>query len=345
MGGISLLVQRWKKKTKVEPNIQHLRSGGLITNYFCTSSCRHCLYNCSPHWEKRYMGPDTAEKTFEKIRSLGCHSVHIGGGEPLLRPNKIGVIIEIASELGISVEYVETNSSWFQDIESAKALLGGLRQQGLQTLLVSISPFHNEQIPFSRIQGVIKAATQVGVGVFPWITDFISDLSQFDPAEPHSLAEYRRVYGDNYLIQIMQRYWIHLGGRAIETYRPLLGQQTFQQLLNESTGNCSRELSDTSHFHIDLFGNYIPGLCSGLSISIEDLGVPLSAETYPILTALYHDGIRGLIRLAENIAGFSPQRELYINKCDLCTEIRSFLVQNDYHGSEELNPVEFYRKG
>jgi hypothetical protein len=143
----------------------------------------------------------------------------------------------------------------------------------------------------------------------------------------------------------MQRYWIHLGGRALETFRPLLGQKTFPQIIQEFSGNCFLELSDTSHFHIDLFGNYIPGLCSGLSISIEDLGEPLSAETYPILTALYHDGIRGLIRLAENIAGFSPQRELYINKCDLCTEIRSFLVQNDYHGSAELNPVEFYRKG
>ena len=326
----------------VEFNIKKLRSGGLITNYFCTSSCKHCLYNCSPQWEKRYIDPEAAEKIFEKIRSLGCRSVHIGGGEPLLRPDKLGTVLEVASEVGISVEYVETNSSWFQDIESAKALLGGLRQQGLQTLLVSISPFHNEQIPFSRIQGVIKAATQVGVGVFPWITDFISDLSQFDPTKSHSLDEYLHVYGDNYLLQILQRYWIHLGGRALETFRPLLGKKTFQQILDENPGGCAAELADTSHFHIDLFGNYIPGLCSGLSISVEDLAKPLSAETYPILICLYRFGIRGLIKMAEDIAEFRPQKNLYINKCDLCTEVRSFLVKNDYHGSKELSPVEFY---
>jgi len=271
--------------------------------------------------------------------------VHIGGGEPLLRPDKLGTVLEVASEVGISVEYVETNSSWFQDIESAKALLARLYQQGLQTLLVSISPFHNEQIPFSRVQGVIKAAKQVGVGVFPWITDFISDLSQFDPTKSHSLDEYLHVYGDNYLLQILQRYWIHLGGRALESFRPLLGKKTFQQILDENPGGCAAELADTSHFHIDLFGNYIPGLCSGLSISVENLAKPLSAETYPILTCLYHHGIRGLIKLAEDIAAFSPQKDLYINKCDLCTEVRTFLVQNDYHGSEELNPAEFYAKG
>ena len=133
-----------------------------------------------------------------------------------------------------------------------------------------------------------------------------------------------------------------MGGRALETYRPLLGQKSFQQILDESSGNCCGELSDTSHFHIDLFGNYIPGLCSGLSISIEDLAKPLSDETYPILTSLYHHGIRGLIKMADNCGGFSPQKDLYLNKCDLCTEVRSFLVQNDYLGSEELNPAEFY---
>ena len=260
----------------------------------------------------------------------------------MLRPDRLGTVLEVATEVGISVEYVETNSSWFRDKESAKTLLAMLRQKGLQTLLVSISPFHNEQIPFCRVQGVILAAKQVGVGIFPWITDFITDLSQFDPAQTHSLDEYRRTYGDNYLVQLLQRYWVHMGGRALETYRPLLGKKTFQQILKESSGSCSAELSNTSHFHIDLFGNYIPGLCSGLSISIDDLGKPLSNETYPILTSLYRHGIRGLIKMAEDSGGFSPQKDLYLNKCDLCTEVRSFLVQNDYLDSEELKPVEFY---
>jgi hypothetical protein len=324
--------------------IDRLRSGGLITNYFCTSSCKHCLYNCSPQWEKRFIDPVTADKSLQIVRSLGCQSVHIGGGEPLLGPDKLATVLEIADDLGVSVEYVETNSSWFKDRDSAAALLSRLHKQGLNTLLVSISPFHNEFIPFFKAKGVIEAGQHAGVGIFPWVTDFVSDLSRFDPGKTHSLEEYYEIFGRDYLLQVLKRYWIHLGGRALETFRPLLGQKTFQQIIRESSGNCCDELSNTSHFHIDLFGNYIPGLCSGLSISMEDLGKPLSPEAYPILTSLYHCGIRGLVKMAEDSVGFRPQKKLYINKCDLCTEARTFLVQNDYHGSEELNPAEFYNK-
>ena len=285
------------------------------------------------------------EKSLKTVRKLGCRSFHIGGGEPMLSPESLTNVLKKADALGVSVEYVETNSSWFKDSESAAALLSRLRKQGLNTLLVSISPFHNESIPFFKVKGVIEAARRTRIDVFPWVNEFVPDLSQFNPAKTHSLQEFIARFGPNYLLQILERYWIHLGGRALETFRPLLGQKTYQQIIRESDGDCSSELSNTGHFHIDLFGNYIPGLCSGLSISIDDLGKPLAAETYPILTSLYRYGIRGLIELAVDLAAFSPQQDLYINKCDLCTEIRTYLRQHDYHGSQELCPIEFYTQG
>ena len=133
-----------------------------------------------------------------------------------------------------------------------------------------------------------------------------------------------------------------MGGRALETFRPLLGNKTFQQILAENPSGCHSELTDTSHFHFDLFGNYIPGLCSGLSVGRDDLRKPLSIKTYPIITTLYSQGIRGLSQMAVDIAGFVPQKEIYVNKCDLCTEVRTFLVLKGYQESKELNPVEFY---
>ena len=123
-------------------------------------------------------------------------------------------LLKIAHDLGVAVEYVETNSSWFKDSRSAVAFLTDLRARGLDTLLVSISPFHNEHIPFSKVKGVVEAAHRAGVGIFPWVTDFVSDLSQLDPHKTHSLTEFSELFGRDYLLQVLERYWVHMGGRS-----------------------------------------------------------------------------------------------------------------------------------
>ena len=324
--------------------IKRLVSGGLITNYFCASSCRHCLYNCSPHWEKNYIRPQTAEENLRTIRRLGCSSVHIGGGEPLLRSETLGDVLEIAASVGVTVEYVETNSAWFKDNRSATVTLSKLKKKGLQTLLVSISPFHNEFIPFAKVKGVIEAARQTGIGVFPWVSEFIDDLSRLDAAGTHTLTEFESLFGRDYVLHLPQRYWIHMGGRALETFRPYLADKSARQIIDKNAGGCASELLSTGHFHLDLFGNYMPGLCSGLSIRREDLGNTLSEDRYPILTTLFHEGIRGIYKLAKEKFEFRPSRNRYINKCDLCTEIRKVFTENDFGGAAELNPRAFYNK-
>jgi hypothetical protein len=322
--------------------IERLISGGVITNYFCTSACRHCLYNCSPHREKHYLSPEAARENFRTVKSLGCSAVHIGGGEPLLRPLELGAVLAAARREGVGIDYVETNCSWFKDAQSAEALLAQLRCNGLHMLLVSISPFHNEHIPFARTQGVMQAAARAGVRVFPWVAEFAADLNVFDSSRPHALTEYEDRYGKDYLRGILGRYWIHLGGRALETFRPLLPTKTLEHILREAEAGCGRELTDTSHFHLDLFGNFIPGLCAGLAIARDDLGKPLSDEKYLLLSVLNAEGIRGLLNFAGREYDFAPQQTGYINKCDLCTEIRFFLVKKGYDRSQELAPRGFY---
>ena len=324
--------------------IKRLISGGLITNYFCTSRCRHCLYNCSPAWEKNYITPQVAEENLQSVLQLGCTAVHIGGGEPLLRPEKLAAVLDVAAAVGVNVDYVETNSSWFKDEDSAVATLSQLREKGLQTLLVSISPFHNEFIPLAKIKGVIDAARKAGIGIFPWVSDFFADLSKLDTTGTHSLAEYEALFGPEYMAQLPQRYWIHLGGRALKTFRPYFAEKSAEQILNEFAGSCAAELTNTGHFHLDLFGNYIPGLCAGLSIKRKDLSRPITTEPYPVLSTLFAKGIRGLFEMARKTFDYTPAKKHYINKCDLCTEIRTLFVQHNFGGPFELHPKEFYEQ-
>ena len=323
-------------------NIKHLTSGGVISNYHCVSRCGHCLYNCSPHRSKDYLDGKQAAKIFHCIVDMGCRSVHIGGGEPLLDPQKLIVVLGAAREGGVAIDYIETNSAWFVDPDQAVTILEPLRDAGLHTLLVSISPFHNAHIPFVRVRGVIDACRRVGIQVFPWVNAFVRDLDRLGDREVHTMAEFEDAYGPDYLRRIPDRCWIHLGGRALETFRHVYSQHPVAHILAQAPLSCARALADTSHFHIDLHGHYVPGLCAGLAINLADLGRPLPAGKYLLLDCLAATGIRGLYDLAHNNYDYLPQRSAYLNHCDLCTDIRRHLSEVAQGLFPELAPAGFY---
>jgi hypothetical protein len=320
--------------------IDRLDSGGLITNYYCTSKCRHCLYGCSPSWGREYIDAETTEKNIRKIKRLACRSIHIGGGEPFLNPDGLKTVVEAVCALGVHIEYVETNSSWYRDKDSACQLLSSLKERGLSRLLISISPFHNEHIPFYKVKGVIEACRAVNMGMFPWIMDFYGEVDAFDDQEKHSIQEYTDKYGPKYLVDLPSRYWIHFGGRALKTFSDVLRMRPYEEILSSNRGGCI-ELGNVSHFHIDLFGNYIPGLCSGLSIHRNDLGHEINPEKYPLLHILFYRGISELLDLVSEEGGFIPS-ERYLSKCHLCLDLRRHLVLERRAEYAELRPIAFY---
>ncbi len=323
-------------------SIKRLTSGGVITNYNCVSRCGHCLYNCSPDRGKGYLDAVRAEKIFRRIKGLGCRSVHIGGGEPLLKPDKLVNVAVAARKTGMAIDYVETNSAWFADGERAETILNGLQAAGVETMLISISPFHNAYIPYSKVAGVIDACRRTGMSVFPWVNAFVRDLTRLDIHKPHDMAEFEAAFGPAYLKRIPDRYWIHLGGRALETFGKVYPKRPAEQVLEQSPQSCSRALSDASHFHIDLHGNYIPGLCAGLAIAMDDLGEALPGGKYTLLERLAADGIRGLFTIAAENYGFIPRTSGYLNHCDLCTDIRGYLFKTEGKRFIELAPGGFY---
>lgn len=317
-----------------------MSSGGVITNYYCTSACGHCLYGCSPQWKKDYIDRETLGKILQKIKSLGCNSIHVGGGEPFLNPDGLKMVVEVVRSYGVHLEYVETNSSWFNGRGSAIEILSSLKESGLSTLLISMSPFHNEHIPFYRVKGVIEACRETDINIFPWISEFYSEIDAFDDRATHALPEYEEKYGGNYLSRLPSRYWIHFGGRALKTFAEVYGTKNSRDIISANKGGC-KELLDVSHFHLDLYGNYIPGLCSGLAIRCDDLGSNLSPEDYPLLTTLYGEGIAGFFDIATTDYGFQPSKD-YLSKCDLCFDVRRYLVLEKNVESPELQPKGIY---
>ncbi len=320
-------------------SIKHLISGGIITNYFCTSSCKHCLYNSSPYWPKDYMDAATAERALETCRRLGCKSVHIGGGEPFLNFDRLKEVLAVARRMSFSIEYVETNSSWYTSQARAVSMLKELKGFGLKTLLVSASPFHLEYIPFKKVTGVVGACQEVGIYPFIWTEAFFRLFLKLDPEKRYSISEAQELIGKAAFQSALNSYWIHPGGRAaINLKGPGF---SWEEIVRVHPEGCS-ELMDTSHFHMDLYGNFVPGLCSGLAIRIEDLGRPIDASRYPLLTMLYNEGIGGFLEFARK-RDFDPKEGRYSSKCGLCLEIRRFLSVMGHWG-RELAPGYFYRQ-
>jgi hypothetical protein len=318
--------------------INNLRSGGLITNYFCSSKCKHCLYACSPERGKEYVSQNMAESIFQKIHSMGCSSVHIGGGEPFLNFPGLQNVVEAAVKSGIGIEYIETNSSWYKERKRTVDMLAGLKSFGVTTLLISISPFHNEFIPFDKVLGLIDACYDAGIRVFAWTEEFYSEINSLDTHITHHLNEYKKKYGIDYLEKIPGRYWTHFGGRAVYTYSAVLPNQSLDKIKLSKPCN---ELDDTSHFHIDLYGNYIPGLCSGFSFHMENLTHSLDTSEYFLINLLYSEGVSSLLEYAEKEHGYKA-KSCYLNKCHLCNEIRMFLNNKNCH-TNELLPAGYYQ--
>ena len=87
--------------------------------------------------------------------------------------------------------------------------------------------------------------------------------------------------------------------------------------------------------------NQCPGLCTGLSIDVEDLGKELPESDYPFLNALHRKGIAALLEAAEG-HGFKPAKSAYASKCELCIEARTFLANKVKVLTKDLNPRQFY---
>ena len=167
-------------------------------------------------------------------------------------------------------------------------------------------------------------------------------MQAFDPDTTHPFAAYLARFGPEYPARILQRTWIHLGGRAFDLFAPALGRRPAEAIVAAASADCQVELADTGHFHMDLYGDYVPGLCAGLAFRVADLGGPLDPERYPILATLAESGIRGFYEYAAGLEGYEARPEGYVNKCELCQDIRRHLSERGWFESTELSPPEFY---
>jgi len=283
---------------------------GLMLTDRCPLRCGHCLYACSPG-RTAAASPERIESTLAGLEQLGWREIplHLGGGEPFLVFDTLLRATGEAIRRGFPLEFVETSGYWYHDRKQAVSCLHLLRLAGLHRLLISATEFHLSQVPAERLRELVELAQ----GVFGEAGVAVERQSR-----------------------------LTLGGRAPYSMRARLPQVPAVAL----ECDCAARLLWSRKWHVGPDGRMHTGYCAGISFpadgSIRAWYRDFDLDDWPVARTLVQRGLKGLLAMAEEQAGFQVDPHGYVSECHLCQEARLALWRVRRYA--ELGPDGFYRE-
>jgi len=293
------------------------------------------------------MSPDGIRDAFEAMLDWPqAFQVHITGGEPFLNFPLLLTAVEIATELSIP-RYLETNAGWAVSEDLVSQHFTALRNAGLQAILISLSPFHAESVPPKRTLLAIRKANEIfgPEHTLVYQKRWLEQVQVFGVEKPTSLDQYIESYGE---IETGRMLWggygLISGGRSGYHLGHLVPTHPAESFNGDS---CAFDLLYASHSHFDLYGNFVPSFCGGLTVgSWRELPMVLARyhrQDFPtIIGILAEYGPYGLYEAATLEYGYKPLPNGYSGKCHLCVDVRRHLALSG--NFPELQPWQFYEE-
>jgi hypothetical protein len=243
---------------------------------------------------------------------------------------------------GVNVDYIETNAFWAHE-DGAIDRLRALMSAGVETLCISIDPYHAEYVPYGYPLRLAQLCDKAGMGHFLWRQELLPLLSALSPEQTYDHVTLKQKIGADYVLKTARAYGIHFGGRAINIEEDFVERKDPQSLIDRKP---CRNLLSGNHFHVDMECFYIPPGCTGLRLPLAEVVNGIPEGNYPVFEALYHRGLAGLLDLAHD-AGFveddarktSLQNAGYTSKCAMCFHVRRHLAVQGFAGLD-LNHYE-----
>jgi len=309
------------------------------------------MYACSPRWKADWISRADLEQLLSRLagriqpspwgeRTISLnYGLHFTGGEPFLNFELLLEGVAMAEELGVPSTFVETNCSWCTSDRVARERLHLLREAGLEGIMISVNPFYAEYVPFERTERCIRVSQEVfGGNVVVYQMAYYHRFRQLGIQGRIALEDYMALTEGEQLVEHVE---LFLMGRAARQLGALYPRYPAQRFFDEP---CWPPFLRNWHNHFDNYGNLIPGYCGGISLghwkdldTLEREGIDLDAR--PLLKFLIAEDLHGLFHFAQDF-GYRESRDGYLSKCDLCLDLRAYLVtRGDF---EELSPREFY---
>jgi len=311
---------------------------GIITNYVCTAACRHCVVASSPDDPKEFITEEMADRLGALLAEAGTHSVHIGGGEPFMNFTALCSTISALARHGVYIDYIETNAFWCKDEKLIRERLAKLKSLGVDTIMISVDPFHIEYVPLERALLLREMLVECGFDYFIWKEQYLRRLLKLgDLTKAYSHEELKAALGEEYIAETAAEYGLGMNGRALNIAKEIYPPRKVEEWLDSRP---CRALNDVCHCHLDLYGNVVPSGCPGIAAEARDfLTGNLDESKYPVIGRLAKGGLKSLYDYALE-KGFTPAPEGYPTKCSLCYEIRKYLLEKS--PSPDISPECFY---
>ncbi|MEW6557871.1 MAG: radical SAM protein [Elusimicrobiota bacterium] len=336
--------------------ITPIDSVGIILSYKCQSGCKHCLYACGPAWND-WMDIKTLRSILAGIKSIWqdyhpnplknvlFHGIHLAGGEPFLNFPLLLEAVKETINSNIYLGYVETNAGWWQYENEISAKFSELRKVGLKRILISCSPFHAENIPLKRTLYAIENAYNIfgKDGVIIYMEHCVFEIATFGTDDTVPIEKWIEKYGKEETGRIFwQGYGLIPGGKSGYYLGDLTKKYSAERFADET---CEFEILKSQHAHFDLYGNYIPYFCGGLSIGdardLVKFYENFNLDNLPLTKILVENGPYDLMRFAKEKYGYAELPDGYVGKCHLCVDVRKHIALNTDE-FRELSPKQFY---
>jgi hypothetical protein len=316
-----------------------LKGLDIILAYDCTGRCAHCCYRAGPG-RNETMTAAEVKGYLVAVADQPLEWILLFGGEPFLRYDLLRASVALAAPLAGVLVF--TNGYWATDPDTARRLLVGLQEAGLDYILFSVDVFHQAHTPLERIAIGIDAARELGYHTIEVDNRCLGAPDENNAFNRRTQAIMARLaelcdLSDVNVIQGPSR----VVGRAadeLSLYLPIQAALPAKCTLPDYLGTDIRA-PHTVEIHP---GGWV-NLCAGLALGnarqrpLNQILADYDPDAHPIIRVLAREGPPGLLRLAQR-RGYSPARG-YVDGCHLCYQVRRFLLP-DY--PDHLAPVHPY---
>ena len=129
----------------------------------CTGRCKHC----SQGDHSASSGCIDARLAADAVKRIAAEyeikTVMTFGGEPLLYPETVCLIMSAAADLNIPRRQVITNGYFSKNPDRIRAVAEELLRSGVNDLLLSVDAFHEEAIPLDIVRIFATELKRIGV--------------------------------------------------------------------------------------------------------------------------------------------------------------------------------------